>query len=110
MNLDLREIKEREKEDNYGKAKKTTTGRQKAGGVDSERSNKLFENSRNDSDLGFDRLVSPRTAAELLDVSAKFVYECIARREIVAERVGGRLRRIRLSALEAWLATQRKGV
>ncbi len=70
---------------------------------------KFFENYISKPDLGFDQLVSPKTAAQMLDVSVKFIYECIARREIEAERVGGRLRRIRLSALEAWLATHKKG-
>ena len=69
----------------------------------------IFENSKNRNDLGFDRLVSPKNAAELLDVSVKFIYECIARKEIPAEKVGGRLRRIRLSALETWLALNKKG-
>jgi excisionase family DNA binding protein len=63
----------------------------------------FFENGIGKDDLRFDRLVSPKTAAELLDVSVKFIYECIARKELAAEKVGGRLRRIRLSTLEAWL-------
>ena len=66
---------------------------------------RLFDNP--EPDLVFDRLVSPRTAARLVDVSVKLIYECIARGEIAAERVGGRLRRIRLSALEAWLTAKR---
>ena len=65
-------------------------------------SGQIFENLV-DKDFRFDRLISPKKAAELLDVSEKFIYECIARKEIHAERVGNRLRRIRLSVLEAWL-------
>ena len=63
----------------------------------------FFDNQGSKSDLKFDRLISPKKAAQLLDVSVKFIYECIARKEIQAERIGGRLRRIRLSALETWL-------
>lgn len=78
--------------------------------ADIKSTNSFFENSITRDDLGFDRLVSPRLAAELLDVSPKFIYECIARKEIPAERIGNRLRRIRLSALETWLAANRKDV
>ena len=68
------------------------------------RSSLIFENFISENDLRFDRLVSPKKAAELLDVSVKFVYESIARREIQSVKVGGRLRRIRLSTLETWLS------
>lgn len=74
--------------------------------IKNENRSLLFENPGKEKDLGFDRLVSPKTAAKLLDVSAKFIYECIARNEIPAERVGGRLRRIRLSSIETWLRCQ----
>lgn len=67
-----------------------------------------WANYKDASDLRFDRLVSPKKAAELLDVSVKFIYESIARREIEAIHVGGRLRRIRLSVLEAWLHREKR--
>jgi len=70
--------------------------------------NLVFDNPNIKNDLKFDRLVSPKTAAKLLEVNVKFIYECIARGEIKAERIGGRLRRIRLSILEAWLLCQRQ--
>lgn len=72
-------------------------------------SDQFFENEIGKKDLRFDRLVSPQTAAKLLDVSTKFIYECIARKGLPAERVGGRLRRIRLSTLEAWLTCKKQG-
>lgn len=69
---------------------------------------KIFENKIANSDLKFDRLISPKNAAALLDVNVKFIYELIARKELTAERVGGRLRRIRLSTLETWLSCQKR--
>jgi excisionase family DNA binding protein len=69
----------------------------------------LFDNKIASNDLRFDRLVSPKTAAGLLDVSLKFIYESIARGDLPAEHVGGRLRRIRLSTLESWLTCQPLG-
>lgn len=54
--------------------------------------------------FGDDYFLSPENAALFLDVSRKFIYEMIARGELKALTVGGRLRRIRRSDLEAWLA------
>lgn len=60
--------------------------------------------NQNDSPLtSFDKLLSPKEAAEFLSVSVKFIYEHIATGDIEAQPVGGRLKRIRLSTLEAWL-------
>lgn len=55
-----------------------------------------------------DRYLSPENAARYLDVSRRFVYELMARREIDVASVGGRLKRIRLSALNAWLNRQNR--
>ncbi len=78
--------------------RKTDDGNQKP--------SQLFENRMVDSDPleGADVFLSPTNAARYLDVSRKFVYELMARKEIDAVSVGGRLKRIRLSALESWLA------
>ena len=52
-----------------------------------------------------DPFLSPQEAAEYLGVSARFVYERIARKEMGFQLIG-RLRRIRLSTLENWLIHQ----
>lgn len=57
---------------------------------------------------GLDPFLSPDNVARYLDVSRKFVYELMARREIESVSVGGRLKRIRLSALETWLGRRNK--
>lgn len=59
--------------------------------------------------FGNDYFLSPESAASFLDVSRKFIYELIARGELKALTVGGRLRRIRRSDLESWLASSNKG-
>jgi len=59
---------------------------------------------------GLDRLLSPEKVAKFLDVSKRFVYELIAKKEIDAQPVGTRLKRIRLSAIEAWLLRSKNGV
>jgi len=58
---------------------------------------------------GLDVLLSPENAARYLDVGRKFIYELIARKELEAERVGDRLRRIRLSSLQKWLNRPKGG-
>ena len=70
---------------------------------------KIFENriSRCTS-RGFDPFLSPKEAAEYLGVSVRFIYERIASSEMEFQ-VLGRLRRIRLSALENWLVRQQNG-
>jgi excisionase family DNA binding protein len=70
----------------------------------------IFENRavKGDSLIELDRYLSPENAARYLDVSRKFVYELMARREIEITKVGGRLKRIRLSALEDWLNRQNR--
>lgn len=55
--------------------------------------------------FGKDYFLSPESVALFLDVSRKFIYELIARGELKALTVGGRLRRIRRSDLELWLAS-----
>ena len=77
---------------------------------------KIFENligenlSSAAAHFGKDYFLSPESAALFLDVSRKFIYELIARRELKALTVGGRLRRIRRSDLELWLASSNEGV
>lgn len=70
-----------------------------------EEPRQFFENLADTGDplQHLDRYLSPENVAQYLDVSRKFVYELIARREIEVTNVGGRLKRIRLSALEDWL-------
>lgn len=76
----------------------------------------LFENSIDENLqsshplFGHDYFMSPESAALFLDVSRKFIYELIARGEIKAVTVGGRLRRIRRSDLEKWLTSSNQGV
>ncbi|RYZ90526.1 MAG: DNA-binding protein [Proteobacteria bacterium] len=67
--------------------------------------NGFFENEIGTGDplSGRDLYLSPDNAARYLDVSRKFIYEMIARKEIAAVTVGGRLRRIKISSLEEWL-------
>jgi excisionase family DNA binding protein len=55
--------------------------------------------------FGGDYFLSPENVAVLLDVSRKFIYELIARGEIKALTVGGRLRRIKRSDLDLWLTS-----
>ncbi|RYZ90794.1 MAG: DNA-binding protein [Proteobacteria bacterium] len=68
--------------------------------------NEVFDNGigRGDPVAGIDSYLSPDNAARYLDVSRKFIYEMIARKEIDAVTVGGRLRRIKISSLEEWLS------
>lgn len=71
--------------------------------------NGVFENSvERNRQTRWDPLLSPKKAAEYLDVSAKFVYEHILSGDIPSHHVG-RLRKIRLSDLEAWLARHQEG-
>ena len=73
--------------------------------------NKIDENPTSLVDLfGNDYFLSPENAALYLDVSRKFIYEMIARGELKSVTVGGRLRRIRRSDLEMWLASANTGV
>lgn len=67
----------------------------------------LFENRKRNLDLLADPFLSPKEAAKYLGVSVRLIYERIALREIEVQPVG-RLRRIRLSALEAWLLQQKE--
>jgi len=59
--------------------------------------------------FGGDYFLSPENAALFLDVSRKFIYELIARGDLKATTVGGRLRRIRRSDLELWLTSSNSG-
>ena len=73
--------------------------------------NRIGENPLPAADLfGGDRFLSPENVAQYLDVSRKFIYEMIARGELKAMVVGGRLRRIRRSDLELWLTSSNSGV
>ena len=73
--------------------------------------NKIAENPTSSTALfGHDYFLSPENAALCLDVSRKFIYEMIARGELKAVTVGGRLRRIRRSDLEIWLTSATTGV
>jgi excisionase family DNA binding protein len=85
----------------------TKAKRQQEAGADQE---KFFENLAVEGGplVHLDRYLSPESAARYLDVSRKFVYELMARREIEITNVGGRLKRIRLSALEEWLNRQNR--
>ena len=71
----------------------------------------LFENEIGENPkivpehFGQDYFLSPESVALFLDVSRKFIYELIARGELKALTVGGRLRRIRRSDLELWLTS-----
>jgi len=71
----------------------------------SENPIQLFDSKIGGEDplTGLDPYLSPENVARYLDVSRKFVYELMARREIESVSVGGRLKRIRLSALKTWL-------
>jgi excisionase family DNA binding protein len=77
---------------------------------------KIFENKIDENPtslvalFGNDYFLSPENVALYLDVSRKFIYEMIARGELKAVTVGGRLRRIRRSDLEMWLASANTGV
>ena len=79
----------------------------------SENQRQISENEIGTGDPleGADFYLSPENAARYLDVSRKFIYEMIARKEIEAVTVGDRLRRIRISTLEKWLnqSQQTKG-
>ena len=73
--------------------------------------NRIGENPRPTNELfGGDCFMSPENAAQYLDVSRKFIYEMIARGELKAMVVGGRLRRIRRSDLELWLTSSNSGL
>ncbi|MGZ3722292.1 MAG: helix-turn-helix domain-containing protein [Bdellovibrionales bacterium] len=85
----------------------TAARRQQDARLDSK---KIFENRAVEGDLltHLDRFLSPENAARYLDVSRKFIYELMARGEIEVTSVGGRLKRIRLSTLDAWLNRQNR--
>lgn len=68
----------------------------------------LFDNCIDHRNQLADPFLSPKDAAKYLGVSVRLIYERIARREIETQPVG-RLKRIRLSALETWLLQQREG-
>jgi len=53
-------------------------------------------------------LISPKNAAQILDVSIKFIYERIQSGEIESICIGGRIKRIKKTALEKWLSSQVK--
>lgn len=97
--------------------KSTTIGSQRRrerltktpGSVDSQSQVSEIEIGYDDPLNGLDILLSPENAARYLDVGRKFIYELIARKELEAERVGGRLRRIRLSSLQKWLNRPKGG-
>jgi excisionase family DNA binding protein len=75
------------------------------------RNSTIGENPLPAADLfGGDCFLSPENAAQYLDVSRKFIYEMIARGELKAMVVGGRLRRIRRSDLELWLTSSNSGL
>ncbi len=46
--------------------------------------------------------------ARFLDVSDDFIYDRVARGEIESQRVGSRLKRIRVSSVIEWLKSQSK--
>ncbi len=72
--------------------------------------NRIGENPRPIAELfAGDCFMSPENVAQYLDVSRKFIYEMIARGELKAMVVGGRLRRIRRSDLELWLTSSNSG-
>jgi len=72
--------------------------------------NRISKNPGSVTELfGGDCFLSPENAAQYLDVSRKFIYEMIARGELRAMTVGGRLRRIRRSDLELWLTSSNSG-
>lgn len=74
-------------------------------GRSSDYTHLIFGKKIGDEDplAGLDSYLSPENVARYLDVSRKFIYELMARREIESVSVGGRLKRIKLSALETWL-------
>ncbi len=77
---------------------------------ETESDKRIFENQAVEGDAleHLDRYLSPESAARYLDVSRKFIYELMARREVAVTNVGGRLKRIRLSALDEWLNRQNR--
>lgn len=92
-----------------------TTKKDKIKSEKSANKHKFFENQIGESPqewpalFGKDHFFSPENAALFLDVSRKFIYELIARGELPAVTVGGRLRRIRRRDLENWLTSSNKG-
>jgi len=68
----------------------------------------FFDNRSTKSNQLDDPFLSPKEAAKYLGVSVRLIYERMARGEIEVQPVG-RLRRIRLSNLEAWLHRQKDG-
>jgi excisionase family DNA binding protein len=66
------------------------------------------ENKAPDSPQEPDSFFSPKSAARYLDVSIKFIYERIQSGEIESYSFGGRIKRIRKTALEKWLNAQSK--
>lgn len=77
--------------------------------ISSEVENQIFDNRIGRCKVhGLDPYLSPKEAADFLGVSARFIYERIATREVESQPIG-RLRRIRLSTLEKWLIRQQNG-
>lgn len=93
----------------WGNTGKELDGNEGENSISLKIEKRLFENRIGRcKDHGFDPFLSPKEAANLLGVSARFVYERIATHEIESQPMG-RLRRIRLSTLEKWLIRQQNG-
>jgi len=75
-------------------------GDQKSTSTDSFQS---LQKKMNGYGIKLDPLLTVKDAADYLNISYKTVYGLLYRRELDAERVGKRLRRIRLSTIEEWL-------
>lgn len=53
-----------------------------------------------------DVYLSPESAAKLLDVSRKFIYELIQSKQLEAINLGRKIKRIKKRTLEEWLTNQ----
>lgn len=58
--------------------------------------------------IKLDPYLRPEKVARFLDVSDDFIYDRVARGEIESQRVGKRLKRIRMSSVIDWLKSQSK--
>ncbi len=53
-----------------------------------------------------DFYLSPQNAAQYLDVSVKFIYELIQSGKLKSQRIGNRIKRIKVKDLNEWLIAQ----
>jgi len=95
-------------ENPHFKRKTTRKKNDNVKGHSTRKSDEVLERRINKDGSELDEFLTPRQAADYLQVSPKFIYERIERGEIKSQPMGNRLKRIRRSTLEMWLLSQKE--